>query len=68
VHPDAQVPLVPYGSAFTDADLAEIPEIDLPAGLPAWMRGLDPSASRTGANAAAQRATIQVVVPPGVLP
>jgi len=66
--PDAVVPLVPYGSAFTPADLAEIPEIDLPAGLPAWMRGLDPWASRTGDDAAAQRATISVVVPPGFLP
>jgi uracil-DNA glycosylase len=67
-HPDATVPLVPYGSTFTDSDLAEIPEIDLPAGLAAWMRGLEPWATRTGSTAAAQRATIQVVVPPGFLP
>jgi uracil-DNA glycosylase len=67
-HADANVPLVPYGSAFTASDLVEIPEIDLPAGLPAWMRALEPWASRTGDNAAAKRATISVVVPLDFLP
>lgn len=67
-HPDATVPLTPYGSAFAPGDLLEIPEIDLPAGLPAWMRGLEPWAERTGDNAAATRATIQVVVPLDFLP
>jgi uracil-DNA glycosylase len=66
--PDADVPLVPYGSAFKDSDLVEIPEIDFPAGTPAWMRGLEPWATRTGDNAAEKRATIQVVVPGGALP
>jgi uracil-DNA glycosylase len=67
-HPDVSGPLVLYGDDFLPTDLVEIPEIDLPAGLPRWMRSLDPWASRVGANAAAQRATIQVVVPPAFLP
>jgi uracil-DNA glycosylase len=67
-HPDAQIPLVPYGDTFTDADLAPIPEIDVPAGLPAWMRGTTLWASRNGSSAALQRATIEVVVPPEARP
>jgi uracil-DNA glycosylase len=67
-HPDTAVALVPYGAAFADGDLVGIPEFDLPAGLPPWMRGLDLWASRTGADAAAKRATIQAVVPPTFLP
>jgi uracil-DNA glycosylase len=67
-HPDTAVALVPYGAAFADGDLIEIPEIDLPAGLPPWMRGLEHWAARTGADAAAKRATIQAVVPPAFLP
>jgi uracil-DNA glycosylase len=67
-HPDEQKALVPYGDSFTDADLAEIPEIDVPAGLPAWMRGTTLWASRNGSSAAIQRATIEVVVPPEARP
>jgi hypothetical protein len=55
-HPDVNGPFVPYGSAFTDAELVDIPEGDLPAGLPAWMRSAEPWASRTGASAAAKAA------------
>jgi hypothetical protein len=59
-HPDAARPLVLYGDAFAPGDLAEIPELDLPAGLPAWMRSPAGWAQRTGATAAAKRVTITV--------
>lgn len=64
-HPDARRPLVPYGETWTDADLAEIPEQDLPAGLPAWMRSPAAWAQRTGATAVQKRATITVTIPAG---
>jgi hypothetical protein len=62
-HPDTPGPLTLYGEAFTKADLAEIPEDDLPLGLPAWMRSPAAWAQRTGATAAEKRATITVTVP-----
>lgn len=62
-HPDAHRPLVPYGDAWADGDLAAIPEQDLPAGLPAWMRSPAAWAQRTGASAAQKRATITVTIP-----
>jgi len=46
VTPEVATPFVPYGAAFADADLASIPECDLPPGLPEWMRSLDAWASR----------------------
>jgi hypothetical protein len=63
VTPDAPVPLVHYGDTITKDDLAPIPDIDLPPGLPPWMNDLDAWASRTGADAQAKRATITVAVP-----
>ena len=63
VTPDEALPSVPYGATITAADLAPIPEEDLPAGLPAWMRSLDALASRTGADAQLKRATITMAVP-----
>jgi hypothetical protein len=64
VTPEAP-PAVPsrYGDTITDADHAVIPPIDLPAGLPAWMRSLDAWASRTGTDAQSKRATITIAVP-----
>lgn len=62
-HPDAQRPFVPYGDAFRDGDLREIPEEDLPPGLPPWMRALETWADRTGGTAALKRVTITVTVP-----
>jgi uracil-DNA glycosylase len=62
-HPDAARPLVLYGEAFADGDLAEIPELDLPAGLPAWMRSPAAWAQRTGATPQQKRATITVAIP-----
>jgi hypothetical protein len=34
--PDGTVDTTPYGSAFTDADVAPIPPFDMPFGLPDW--------------------------------
>jgi hypothetical protein len=63
VTPDSPTPLTLYGSTLTEADLAPIPAIDLPAGLPEWMGALDAWAARTGATADDKRATITVTVP-----
>jgi uracil DNA glycosylase superfamily protein len=64
-HPDAQRPLALYGDAFAAGDLAEIPELDLPPGLPPWMRSPAAWAQRTGATAAQKRAMVTVTIPPG---
>lgn len=61
--PDVPRLLVPYGTKITEADLAPIPEEDLPAGLPAWMRSLDAWARRDGATPEEKRATIVVRIP-----
>lgn len=61
--PDEPPDPAPYGTTLTDADRAPIPERDLPAGVPAWMRGLDPWATRSGATVDEKRATIVVEVP-----
>src|SRR5262249_15962395 len=37
--PETPGPFVPYGDAFLPEELPQIPEFDLPAGLPPWMRG-----------------------------
>ena len=55
---------MPYGATITEEDLAPIPEEDLPAGLPPWMRSLDAwgvAYRRRRANS--KRATITVAVP-----
>ena len=63
-HPDTQRPLVLYGEKFDKArDLAAIPEQDLPAGTPAWMRALEAWASRQGENPQEKRATVVVNIP-----
>lgn len=62
-HPDADIPLVPYGDTLTDADHGEIPPDDLPAGAPAWMRSLKTWATRDGPDAEAKRATLVLRVP-----
>jgi len=62
-------PLPPlYGEAFTPADLPEIPNIDLPAGVPAWMAGERSWAVRQGDTVLAKRRTLVVTVPTGVIP
>ena len=60
VTPDEERPLVLYGTAITKADLAPIPDEDLPPGLPPWMRSLDAWAVRRGDDAQAQAATITI--------
>jgi hypothetical protein len=54
--------------AFTAADKPDIPAVDLPAGIPDWMRLQDGWAARTGATAPLKRKTIQLTVPAGVIP
>src|SRR4051794_18236070 len=66
--PDAARPLDPYGEALTDADHAEIPPADLPAGLPRWMRSLEEWSKRVGPDAEAKRATLVVTVPADLRP
>jgi hypothetical protein len=66
-HPDAPGPLALYGTKFAHADYVEIPEADLPPGLPDWMRSPADWAQRTGSNAAAKRATITITIPGGSL-
>jgi 5-methylthioadenosine/S-adenosylhomocysteine deaminase len=65
---DVATPLVPYGEAFAPGDTAEIPAVDYPPGLPAWMRSDKPWAVRTGADADVRRRTLTVVVPEELMP
>jgi hypothetical protein len=44
-----------------------VPEIDFPAGLPAWMRELDGWAKRDGKDDLAKRRNITITVPKEVL-
>jgi hypothetical protein len=60
---DEPTPLVLYGDTLAKTDLATIPQIDLPPGLPPWMRALDAWAVRTGADTQTKRATITVTIP-----
>jgi hypothetical protein len=66
-HLDPDVPSpdepVPYSQTWRDGDLQPLPDIDLPAGSPAWWRDLDAWAKRTGPDAQTKRATITVTVP-----
>jgi len=68
LHPDVDRPLVPYGSDFLDAERPPVPDSDLPAGLPAWMREEDSWARRVGKNDAAKRANITINVPAAYRP
>ncbi len=60
---DTELPLELYGDDLLPDDRAPIPELDLPAGSPPWMRSLRTWATRKGDDEEAKRATIQVVVP-----
>jgi hypothetical protein len=66
-NPDTPGPLVPYGSTFKQAERVEIPEFDVPAGLPEWMRSPNNWADRVGKSAAAKRRNITITVPSGVV-
>lgn len=66
-HPDVSGALVPYGTAFAAGDRVEIPERDVPPGLPDWMRSPHAWADRVGTTAAAKRRNITITVPSGVI-
>lgn len=61
--PDVPQDPTSYGAALVETDRAPIPELDLPAGVPAWMRGLDAWALRSGTSTDEKRSTIVVTVP-----
>jgi hypothetical protein len=66
-HPDTPRPLVPYGERFQPSELVEIPEFDMPAGIPEWMRSPHAWAQREGATAADKRRNITITVPTRVI-
>ena len=68
VTPDETRQLVPYGTEFDPSERVEIPEQDLPAGVPAWQRGAKAWAHRTGDTDAEKRATLTVKVPAESMP
>lgn len=65
VERDAQRPLEAYGTELKPEDRSQIPEVDMPAGAPPWMRSLKTWASRVGTTPEAKRATIEIVIPKG---
>jgi len=68
--PDAPPVRAPYGDAWAPDDLIEVPERDYPAGLPAWMRQLEPWAVR-GVPADVPdetRRVLTIMVPAGETP
>jgi hypothetical protein len=67
-HPDEDKPLVLYGECFSDGEKPEIPRIDYPAGLPAWMRELDGWARRVGKTDKKKRGNITIAIPKQYLP
>lgn len=64
-HADRQAPLVAYGTSFKPQELVEIPECDVPAGLPEWMRSPAGWATRAGSSAIAKRHNITITIPAG---
>jgi uracil-DNA glycosylase len=67
-HPDTARPLQLYGDAFAPQDRVTIPEQDVPAGMPDWMRSPNAWAQRTGSTPAQKRATITITIPSGASP
>lgn len=65
VEPEGAVDVTGYGTDWGPADLAPIPERDLPPGSPPWWRDVAAWAVRDGSDAEAKRATIRVTVPKG---
>ena len=57
-----------YLISFDDGSMDPIPEADLPAGAPPWMRSLKTWAGREADTAEAKRATVVVTVPNGERP
>ena len=67
VHPDSPTPLSLYGDIWAEGDRKPIPEIDFPAGLPAWMHEQDGWAERVGEDALEKRRSILIRVPKGIV-
>jgi hypothetical protein len=67
-HPEVGDGPIPYGEELRPDDLAPIPDIDLPPGVPVWMRSLEAWAARLGPDEETKRATVVVTVPPGHRP
>jgi cytosine/adenosine deaminase-related metal-dependent hydrolase len=65
---DIPVSLVRYGDDFKDGEKVDIPEMDFPAGLPAWMRSGMAWAARTGAGNEEKRRTITIQIPKKLMP
>ncbi len=53
--------------AVAPGDRIEIPEFDVPAGIPEWMRSPAAWAQRVGKTATDKRANITITIPAGVL-
>lgn len=66
-HPDTHGPLVPYGADFKPDERVEIPEFDVPAGVPEWMRSPAAWAQREGKTAADKRRNITITIPAGAV-
>jgi hypothetical protein len=66
-HPDVPGPLVPYGDSFLPNERVEIPELDVPAGVPEWMRSPHAWAQRLGATPADKRRDITITIPAGIV-
>ena len=63
VHPDSPTPLLLYGDTWADGERPQVPEIDFPAGLPAWMHEQDGWAKRVGKDDLEKRRSIVIRVP-----
>ena len=66
-HPDVPTPLALYGDRWMEGDRPAVPELDFPAGLPAWMHEQDGWAKRVGSTDLAKRRTITITVPKGIV-
>jgi hypothetical protein len=66
-NPDAAGPLIPYGTSFAADERVEIPDFDVPAGLPEWMRSAKAWATRAGDTPEAKRRNITITIPTGVV-
>ncbi len=64
-HPDTATPLVLYGDTWGEGDRPSVPDIDYPAGIPAWMRQTDGWARRVGKDALGKRRNITITIPKG---
>jgi hypothetical protein len=62
-HQDVARELRLYGEALSDDDVSVIPEQDMPAGLPSWMRSPRAWAARQGKTTELKRASLVVTVP-----